>query len=323
MSNCNLYLAPMAGITDWPFRLLCLSHGCDFATTEMISAQGYLTAPKDRAAYRFLIARAPFEGPLIAQLFGTEPVYIMDAAKRLTDTGRFVGIDINMGCPAQKVTGGGAGSALMRDEEAARRVIHAAVSGTELPVSVKMRLGWDENSMNAVRIAHIAQEEGASLITVHGRTRMQQYSGKADWNKIAEVKQSVRIPVIANGDVTDGQTGLQILHVTGCDGIAIGRGARGNPWIFEEVKAAVRGEEYHKPSLSEIIRTAKAHAHQMSVWKGEKSALLEMRKYFAWYIHDIKGAAALRAKINVAPTFEQVFELLDAFEEAQHEQETI
>ena len=313
----NLYLSPMAGITDWPFRLLCDTKGCDFATTEMISAQGYLTAPRDRAAYRFLIARAPYEGPLAAQIFGTEPAYIRDAAKKLTDTGRFVGIDINMGCPAQKVVGGGAGSALMKDLNQAKRVIQAAVSGTMLPVSVKMRSGWDEEHLNAPQLAHIAQEEGAAFVTVHGRTRMQQYSGQASKEQIRRVKQSVRIPVIANGDITGGQSAIEMLNQTGCDGLAIGRGALGNPWIFEEIKAFLANKAYQKPSLSQIIQTAKQHARMMIVWKGERSALLEMRKYFAWYIHDIRGASAVRAKINTVPTFSEVFDLLDAFEEQQ------
>ncbi len=315
----QLYLAPMAGITDWPFRLLCFEQGCDFATTEMISAQGYLTAPKKRNAYRFLMARAPFEGALIAQIFGKEPTFIMEAARQLSETGRFVGIDINMGCPAQKVVGGGAGSALMRNERLVGEIVHAAVLGTALPVSVKMRLGWDDASKNAERIAWIAQEEGAAMVTVHGRTRMQQYSGKADWEAIARVKQAVHIPVIANGDVTDGASAKSILAVTGCDGLAIGRGALGNPWIFAEAKAALRDEAYVKPTISEIIETARRHARMMMAWKGEKSALLEMRKHFAWYIHGLRGAAAFRTQVNTAPNFQTVFSLLDEFQERQSE----
>ncbi len=315
----QLYLAPMAGITDWPFRLLCFEQGCDTATTEMISAQGYLTAPKERNAYRFLTARAPFEGPLIAQIFGKEPTFMMNAARQLSETGRFVGIDINMGCPAQKVVGGGAGSALMRNERLAGQIIRAAVAGTALPVSVKIRLGWDDASKNAERIARIAQEEGAAMVTVHGRTRMQQYSGRADWEAIARVKQAVRIPVIANGDVTDGAKAKALLAAAGCDGVAIGRGALGNPWVFAEAKAALQGKEYVSPTIQTIIETVRRHARMMIAWKGEKSALLEMRKHFAWYIHGLRGAAAFRTQVNIAPNFTTVFGLLDEFQERQAE----
>lgn len=315
----QLYLAPMAGITDWPFRLLCFEQGCDAATTEMISAQGYLTAPKERNAYRFLTARAPFEGPLIAQIFGKEPTFMMNAARQLSESGRFVGIDINMGCPAQKVVGGGAGSALMRSERLAGEIIRATVAGTALPVSVKIRLGWDDDSKNAKRIAWIAQEEGAAMVTVHGRTRMQQYSGRADWEAIARVKQTVCIPVIANGDVTDGAKAKALLAATGCDGVAIGRGALGNPWVFAEAKAALQGKAYVHPTIQTIIETARRHARMMIAWKGEKSALLEMRKHFAWYIHGLRGAAAFRTQVNTAPNFQTVFRLLDEFQERQAE----
>ncbi len=315
----QLYLAPMAGITDWPFRLLCFEQGCDAATTEMISAQGYLTAPKERNAYRFLTARAPFEGPLIAQIFGKEPTFMMNAARQLSESGRFVGIDINMGCPAQKVVGGGAGSALMRSERLAGEIIRATVAGTALPVSVKIRLGWDDDSKNAERIAWIAQEEGAAMVTVHGRTRMQQYSGRADWEAIARVKQTVCIPVIANGDVTDGAKAKALLAATGCDGVAIGRGALGNPWVFAEAKAALQGKAYVHPTIQTIIETARRHARMMIAWKGEKSALLEMRKHFAWYIHGLRGAAAFRTQVNTAPNFQTVFRLLDEFQERQAE----
>ena len=303
----------MAGITDWPCRLLCREMGCDFCTTEMVSALGYLTAPKKSRAYGDLIVRAPFEGPLLVQIFGHEPQYMADAAKRLTDTGRFVGVDINMGCPAQKVTGSGSGSTLMRDEKQAARVIRAVTGATLLPVSVKMRLGWDQNTLSAAAIAHIAQEEGAAFVTVHGRTRVQQYAGKADWEAIARVKQAVRIPVIANGDVTDGASAREILRVTGCDGIAVGRGALGRPWIFKEIKAYERGEALAPPTLREAIDTAKRQARYMYAWKGERSALLEMRKTFAWYLKGFRGAAVLRTKINTAPALNEVYDLLDAF----------
>lgn len=319
----TLYLAPMAGITDWPFRLLCGERGCDFCTTEMVSAQGYITAPKKSRAFGDLVLRAPFEGPLLVQIFGHVPEYMAEAAKRLTDTGRFVGIDINMGCPAQKVTGSGSGSALLREPETVARVVRATVRATLLPVSVKLRLGWDAQSINAPEIAHIAEQEGAAMITVHGRTRMQQYAGHADYAQIARVKQAVRIPVIANGDVIDGASAREILRATGCDGIAVGRGALGRPWVFEQIKKELSGETFTPPTLSETLALAKRQAGYMSAWKGEHLALLEMRKTFAWYVKGFKGAARLRTKINTALTFDEVHALLDAFEAQSGEMEAL
>ena len=310
----DLYLAPMAGITDQVFRRLCFANGCDGATTEMVSAQGFLTAPKDRNAYRFLLARYPDEGPLSVQIFGSEPAYLSQAAERLTDLGAFTGIDINMGCPAQKVVGGQSGSALMKDTPLAARIVEAVKKATYLPVSVKMRLGWDEEHKNAVDFARALEAAGADLLTVHGRTRAQQYAGRADWEAIARVKQAVRIPVIANGDIADGESAKRALAVTGCDGLAIGRGALGNPWIFNEIKAYLSDAPYAPPPFSRVIDTAMAQARDMAAWKGEKSALLEMRKHFAWYTAGRRNSAQIRTKITLAPSFEEVEALLRTLE---------
>ena len=309
-----LALAPMAGITDQVFRRLCFENGCDQATTEMVSAQGFLTAPKDRMAYRFLLARFPEEGPLAVQLFGSEPEFIARAAAALTDWGCFSSIDINMGCPAQKVVGGQSGSALMKDPALARRIVESAVKATFLPVTVKMRLGWDEDHRNAVDFARMLEEAGASALTVHGRTRMQQYAGKADWEAIAAVKQSVSIPVIANGDVVDGSSALECLRVTGCDGLAVGRGALGNPWVFARIKAALAGKAYAPPPYSQVVDTAMRQAREMAEWKGQRSALLEMRKHFAWYTFGRRGAAQVRTQVNSASSFEEVEALLRSLE---------
>lgn len=305
-----LYLAPMAGITDQVFRRICFQHGCDFATTEMISAQGFLTAPKDRNAYRFLLARFPDEGPLAAQLFGSEPHFMAPAAARLTDLGLFTAIDINMGCPAQKVVGGGAGSALMKTPEIAEKIVRDVKKSTFLPVTVKMRLGWNDESKNALDFAKRMEDAGADGLTIHGRTRMQQYSGKADWETIARAKQAVSIPVIANGDIVDGKSALECVRVTGCDGLAIGRASLGNPWLFAEIKAAMAGREYTPPSYREVMETAMNQAREMLAWKGEKSAVLEMRKHFSWYIAGRRGAAQLRTRLNLATSFQDVEKLL-------------
>ena len=305
-----LYLAPMAGITDKLFRKLCLCHGCDVVTTEMISAPGLMTAPKNSRVYQELLDVEKDEGPLVAQIFGHEPGIMGDAAKKLTDMGLYSGIDINMGCPAPKVTGGGSGSALMKTPEIAEEIIRHVCHATLLPVTVKMRLGWDEESINAVEFAKMAEQAGACAVTVHGRTRKQQYSGHADWEKIAKVKQAVSIRVIANGDVVDAESAREILRVTDADGIAVGRGALGNPWLFEEIKAMMRGEAYTRPSYDEVVETAMCHARGMEQWKGSLYGVVEMRKHFGWYIAYRRGARKVRTAINVAPTLEEVEKLL-------------
>ena len=310
----GLFLAPMAGITDQVFRRLCFEQGCDGAVTEMVSAQGFLTAPLDRNAYRFLLARYPEEGPLAVQIFGSEPVYMARAAEKLTALGLFSSIDINMGCPAQKVVGGQSGSALMKEPDLAARIVAQVRQATDLPVTVKMRLGWDDQHKNAVAFAQALEEAGAQRLTVHGRTRMQQYAGRADWETIGAVKRAVQIPVIANGDIVDGPSAREALEVTGCDGIAIGRGALGNPWVFSRIRAFLAGEPETPPPFSQVIETAMRQAREMAVWKGEKSALLEMRKHFAWYTAGRRGSAQVRTRINQALSFDEVEALLKTLE---------
>ena len=305
-----LMLAPMAGITDWAMRVLSEAHGCNAATTEMISAQGFLSARKTRTAYQKLIARAPYEKPLGVQIFGHDPLYMGEAAHVLSSMQRYAFIDINMGCPARKVTSGGSGSALMRDERLAGRIIASVVKGSMLPVSVKMRLGWDDEHINAVQLAEIAEHEGASFVTVHGRTAQQQYSGCADWNRIAEVKDRISIPVIANGDITNGKCALKVLTITGADGLAIARAALGNPWVFSDIRASLNGECAAQPTAEDRLHQAQKHADYLRASLPEHRAILEMRKFYAWYIKGLRGAAEARTKINTAKTFDEIHLIL-------------
>lgn len=308
-----LALAPMAGITDWPMRLLCAEMGCNYTTTEMVSAQGLLQAPDTLNVYKYLLAVHPDEPKPRVQIFGHRVDYLSQAAARLSDTGLFSGLDINMGCPAQKIVTSDSGSALMRDLPLCAEIISAVRRASPLPLSVKMRLGWDEQHKTAVELARIAQDCGADLLTVHGRTRVQQYSGKADWQAIRQVKASVSIPVLCNGDVHSVESALNALSVTGCDGVAIGRGALGNPFLFAQIADALNGKSPRLPTDGEIVSTAIRHGRMMLEWKGEHSAVLEMRKHLCWYIHGRRGAARLRTRITGADTMAEVFDLLREF----------
>ena len=297
-NNVRLVLAPMAGVTDWPFRLQCQMHGADETVSEMISAMGLLQAPKGNAATKFLLAYHKQEKNLTAQLFGREPDLMGRAAEILSSLPYYKGIDLNFGCPAPKVTSSGSGSALMKDLALSGSILRAVRRATRLPLSVKMRIGWDRNSINAVEFARLCADAGVDSLCVHGRTREQQYSGKADWSTIALVKQKVRIPVIANGDVFTPQDAASILEQTDADGVALGRGALGNPWLFQQIRQHLEGQTPFIPGPQEILGTALQHLGDMIVFKGERWALIEMRKHFAWYLKGTKGAAAARAKIN-------------------------
>jgi nifR3 family TIM-barrel protein len=296
----------MAGVSDWPFRLLCFEQGCDAAYTEMVSAMGLKCAPLGNRVSAQLLETHPSEGPVYVQIFGKEPDIMAWAAAQLEKSGRYHGIDINMGCPAPKIAGSGEGSALMREPALAARIIEAVVKAVYLPVSVKMRLGWDESSVNVLELARIAQEAGVKSVIVHGRTRSQQYGGKADWDQIARVKQTLSIPVYGNGDVFDGGDALRLWKYSGCDGLLIGRGAMGNPWIFSQAKALLKGEEAVFPTVSERVHTALRHARMMAAWKGEGVAVKEMRKHLGWYAGGLKGASRLRAQANDVKTMTEL-----------------
>jgi len=309
-------LAPLAGVTDWPFRLLCFEQGCDCAYTEMVSAMGYLCAPKDQPATAALLERHPDEPKLILQLFGKEPELMAKAAEELSREGRYEGVDINMGCPAHKVACSGEGSGLLRTPDVACRIMEAVVKASHVPVSVKFRLGWDDCCINVVDIARMAEDAGISEITVHGRTRQQQYAGEANWDYITQVKQAVSIPVLGNGDIFTAGDGLRRLKESGVDGLMIGRGAMGNPWLFSQLKAALGGGEPYAPTVHDKIEMALRHYRMLLGWKTQRVAVNEMRKHIGWYLHGIRGAAQMRARINLIDDPEKVFQALRDFEAA-------
>ena len=315
----TLRLAPLAGITDWPFRLLCFEQGCDCAYTEMVSALGYVYAPKNHTATVTLLTRHPAEPRLILQLFGKEPELMGRAAAELSATGRYEGIDINMGCPAHKVASSGEGSGLMRNPPLAEAILRETVRRSAVPVSVKMRLGWDAASINAVEMAKMAEDCGVTALAVHGRTRQQMYSGEADWEMIARVKEAVRIPVYGNGDIFDADTALRRLRESGVDGLLIGRGALGNPWLFRQILQRLRGEEPTIPGCREKMAAAVRHYDMALSWKPARIAVGEMRKHIGWYLKGFRGAARLRAEINTMDDPDAVKARLLAFGEAAAE----
>ena len=305
-------LAPMAGVSDAAMRLLCHEQGARWSVSEMLSAKGWIYSQGKNRNAQALLTRLPGEGVAGMQLFGREPEYMAAAAKDLQDVG-FEFIDINFGCPAPKIAGSGEGSALMREPELLGQIVRAVVDATHLPVTAKIRAGWDENSINAVDIAKICEDDGAKAITVHARTRVQYYSGKADWNIIRQVKQAVSVPVFGNGDVFEPQDAIRMMDETGCDAVMAGRGAQGNPWLFAGIKALSEGREVPEVTPRMRVETAKRHFEMETALHGERQGLLEMRKHIAWYVHGLHGASVFRTLINTLDTGAQVLEALDDF----------
>lgn len=305
-------LAPLAGVTDWPFRILCFEQGCDCAYTEMVSAMGFGYAP-DIPAVTQLLERAPGEKKLILQLFGKEPDVMARAAEKLAATGVYDGIDINMGCPAPKIACSGEGSGLLRTPELAEDILRAVVNATDLPVSVKLRLGWDQDSINVVEMAQRAERAGVKEITVHGRTRQQQYGGEADWSWIARVKTAVSVPVIGNGDIFTAKDALDRMRETDVDGVMIARGAMGNPWLFGQIKSLLDGGEVLQPTAEERVALVLRHYRMLLGWKDERIAVREMRKHVGWYLHGLRGAAQMRAKINLIDNPAEAMRMLEEF----------
>lgn len=306
-------LAPMAGVTDLAFRRLCKEQGAGLICMEMISAKAISYHNKNTKA---LMEIDPVEHPVSMQLFGNEPELMAQVAASIEEQ-PFDILDINMGCPVPKVVNNGEGSALMKNPKLVGEIISKTVKAIQKPVTVKFRKGFDEEHVNAVEIAKIAEQSGASAVAVHGRTREQYYAGKADWEIIAQVKDAVSIPVIGNGDVTDGESARQLLTETGCDGIMIGRAVRGNPWIFREILHYLEtGESMEKPSGKEVCETILRHAQMELLQKGEYTAVREMRKHIAWYTIGYPHSAALRRRVNEIEEFSQLEETVRSiFEE--------
>lgn len=283
-------LAPMAGVADRAMREICMEKGAAFCVGELTSSRGVALGDKKSAALLFCGDK---EQPIGSQLFGNDPQIMADAAKKALEFNPSF-IDINMGCPAPKVSGNGGGSALMKDPILAEQIVKAVVNAVDIPVTVKMRTGWDSDSINAVELAKRSENAGASLITVHGRTKAQMYSAGIDYKTIKEVVKAVKIPVVANGDVTNGKTAKEMYEKTDCALVMVGRAAQGNPFVFSEINAYLKGEGYTPVKLEEKFKTLLYQVELMQKYKSERIAILESRKHTAWYMQGLKGAANFR-----------------------------
>ena len=304
----NLILGPMAGVTDLPFRLLCKEQGAGLLCMEMISAKAILYKNKNTET---LLAIDEKEKPVSLQLFGSDPDIVSQIAHQIEDR-PFDILDINMGCPVPKIVNNGEGSALMKNPVLAGKIIEKTVKAINKPVTVKIRKGFDDEHVNAVEMAKIAEESGASAVAVHGRTREQYYSGKADWDIIRQVKEAVSIPVIGNGDILTAEDVIRMEKETGCDGFMIARGAEGNPWIFKQILHYFEtGERLEKPDFQEVVDMVLRHARLQIEFKGEYTGMREMRKHAAWYTAGYKNSAKLRAKVCEIENYDQLKALFD------------
>lgn len=303
----NVFLAPMAGVTDLPFRILCKEQGCGLVYTEMVSAKGLFYESDKTGSLLYVDEK---EHPVAAQLFGSEPDILANMAAKVEQMPVDI-IDINMGCPAPKITKNGEGSALMKTPEKIGEIVYQVAKAIEKPLTIKIRKGFNEDNVNAALVARIAEQAGASAIAVHGRTREQFYSGKADWDIIRSVKDAVSIPVIGNGDITTPQDAKTMIEKTGCDAVMIGRGAQGNPWLFKQTIHYLKtGDMLPGPSTEERILTALRHANMIIKYKGDYIGIREMRSHLGWYIKGLPRAAEMRVKINKTQSFEELKRLL-------------
>lgn len=306
----RLGLGPMAGVTDLPFRLLCKEKGADLVYTEMVSAKGIIY---NNSNTKKLLEVSDKERPAAVQLFGSDPDIMAEAAKRIEHM-NFDILDINMGCPVPKVVNNGEGSALMNNPRLVADIVYKVSRAINKPVTVKIRKGFDKDRATAVEIAKIAEQSGAAAVAVHGRTRDQFYSGKADWDIIRRVKEAVSIPVIGNGDIVTPEDAGNMLTQTGCDGLMIARGARGNPWIFEQVKAYLNtGVLIPRPGFDQVMEMILRHARAIIEYKGEYTGVREMRKHVAWYTSGYPGSAKLRNRINEIETIRDLETLLNEY----------
>lgn len=302
-----VFLAPMAGVTDLSFRLICKEMDCGMVYMEMVSSKGLYYNDKKTEG---LLQIHPKEKPVALQIFGSDPDIMAKAAYMLNDRENAI-LDINMGCPTPKIVKNGDGSALMKNPKLAGEIVRAVVKESIKPVTVKIRKGWDENNINAVELAKILEENGAKAIAVHGRTREQFYSGKADWDIIKKVKEAVNVPVIGNGDVFSVQDGIDMLNQTKCDGIMIGRGSQGNPWLFKRLVHYMKnGDLLPEPTAKDKILMAIKHMELVINYKGERIGIKEMRKHIAWYLKGLRGTASLRNHINTIGTKEEMKNVL-------------
>ena len=307
----SLILAPMAGVTDAVYRKICTDFGAQATFTEMVSAKGYLLTPRERLDVVQLRQTSPGEYCAL-QIFGSDADCMGRAAERLCES-RFFALDVNMGCPAPKIVSGGDGSAMLKDLRNAEKVLSAVVRHASLPVTVKMRLGWDEASVCYLQAGRMAQDCGAAAVTLHGRTRQQMYAGRADWDAIGELSSALRIPVIGNGDVESVEDAQRMLEQTGCHAVMVGRGAMGNPWIFRDWQRARQGLAPLAVTPRERIGVALDHARQLIAHKGDYIGLREMRKHMAWYLRGLRGSAQVRVRLNTAESLDQMEDLLAAY----------
>ena len=319
----GLALAPLAGVSDRAFRRVCRACGADFTVSEMVSAKALCyeqrkNAAKTRSVSGQLASVMQDELPMAVQIFGSEPDFMAEAA-RMIEANEYIGcmsevppsaIDINMGCPVRKVTGNGEGSALLKNPPLIGEIVSAVVKAVSLPVTVKIRAGWDSASINAPEVAKIIEAAGASMLTVHARTREQMYEPGVNRSVIKAVKEAVSIPVLGNGDIYTAADALSMMEETGCDGVMIARGAMGNPWVFSEICAALDGTSYTPPPMAERFEVALAQVREMIEEKGERIGVAEAKKHLAWYCHGMEGAAAARGRLMQAASYDELAAIL-------------